>query len=70
MKGHPVFDPNHNKPQPKLYRTNPSIPRPESKYGSKSTVYEQILELKKQNLDPNGLFKSQRLQKIFMINSN
>jgi hypothetical protein len=50
-----VFDPNYNKPIKRLYRTNPSIPRPESKYGTRSGVYEQILNYKKQNLDSNAL---------------
>lgn len=52
----PVFDPNRDKVTRKLYRTNPSIPRPESKYGSRSNVYEQIIELKKQKVvDSNAL---------------
>jgi hypothetical protein len=41
-----------------LYRTNPSIPVPESKYGTRSDVYEQILSLKQHNLDSNGKFKN------------
>ncbi len=43
----PTFDPNRDRVQRRLYRTNPSIPRPESKYGTRSNVYEQIIELKK-----------------------
>ena len=38
-----------------LYRTNPSIPRPESKYGTRSSVYEQILALKQASLDTTSL---------------
>lgn len=56
-RGVPVFDPNRDKTQHKLYRTNPSIPRPESKYGTRSSVYEQIIELKKQKLvDSKGFY--------------
>ncbi|CAF0712380.1 unnamed protein product [Brachionus calyciflorus] len=55
VQGFPIFDPNYNKPQRKLYRTNPSIPRPESKYGTRSSVYEQILDLKRKNLDTTAL---------------
>ena len=56
VQGHHVFDPSYNKPIKRLYRTNPSIPRPESRYGTRSGVYEQILNYKKQNLDSNGKY--------------
>lgn len=54
--GVPVFDPNRDKAHRKLYRTNPSIPRPESKYGTRANVYEQIIDIKKQKVDPKGIF--------------
>ncbi|RNA14250.1 Structure-specific endonuclease subunit SLX4 [Brachionus plicatilis] len=55
VNGFPVFDPYYNKQPAKLYRTNPSIPRPESKYGTRSSVYEQILEMKRKDLDTSAL---------------
>ena len=57
IQGQPVFDPTHGQVQKRLYRTNPTIPRPESKHGTRSAVYEKIIELKKQNLDSNGMKK-------------
>ena len=45
-----------NKTSRRLYRTNPSIPRPESKYGAKSSIYEQIIEIKRQTTDSTGKY--------------
>jgi hypothetical protein len=41
---------------PKLYRTNPSIPRPESRYGSRSTIYDKVIQMKRSHSDPSGIF--------------
>jgi hypothetical protein len=57
VKGQSIYVADYNKPQKRLYRTNPSIPRPESRHGTRSAVYEQIIELKKQNQDSNGKTK-------------
>ena len=54
IQGQYQYDPNINKTTRRLYRTNPSIPRPESKYGAKSSIYEQIIEIKRQTTDSTG----------------
>jgi hypothetical protein len=51
----PIFNSEMHKPQRRLYRTNPSIPVPESKYGSRSNIYQQILALKRDIIDPTEL---------------
>jgi hypothetical protein len=53
INGQPVFNSSYSLPK-RHHRTNPSIPRPESKHGTRSAVYEQIIELKRQTLDPNS----------------
>ena len=54
IQGQYQYFPNTNKPSKRLYRTNPSIPRPESRYGAKSSIYEQIIEIKRQTTDSTG----------------
>lgn len=66
--GKPTFSASYHEQPKVLYRTNPSIPRPESKYGTRSGVYEQILALKQASLDTKGYFLIYTQKKFFMFN--
>ena len=50
MQGNPLFYPEYGKTVRKLYRTNPSIPRPESRHGSRSNMYDRVINYKREQL--------------------
>ena len=53
QQGVPSFNPSHRKNQKSVIRSKPSIPRPEMR--EQTTIYEQIIELKRKNLDKNDI---------------